>query len=221
MLSAAIFDMDGLLVDSEPFWQRAQIDVLSELGVSISLQDTRDTTGVRIDEIVKYYARTQPWQGSSNADVQARIVDRVVELVKDEKPMMPGVKEALAICHQAGLKVGLASSSPLTLIHPTLDALGLSEQFAIVESAGALKHGKPHPEVYLNAANALGVEPDHCVAFEDSFTGLLAAKAASMKTIVVPSAHEWEDPRFVIADQKLASLRAFSADNLESLSPST
>ncbi len=63
MLSAAIFDMDGLLVDSEPFWQRAQIDVLTELGVSISLQDTRDTTGVRIDEIVKHYARTQPWQG--------------------------------------------------------------------------------------------------------------------------------------------------------------
>ncbi|WP_037330518.1 hexitol phosphatase HxpB [Salinivibrio socompensis] len=217
MLSAAIFDMDGLLVDSEPFWQRAQIDVLTELGVSISLQDTRDTTGVRIDEIVKYYARTQPWQGPSNADVQARIVARVVELVKDEKPIMPGVKEALAICHQAGLKIALASSSPLTLIYPTLDALGLSDAFEVVKSAGELKHGKPHPEVYLNAAIALGVEPEECAAFEDSFTGLLAAKAASMKTIVVPAAHEWEDPRFVIADQKLASLKAFSAENLVSL----
>ncbi len=131
MLSAAIFDMDGLLVDSEPFWQRAQIDVLTELGVSISLQDTRDTTGVRIDEIVKYYARTQPWQGPSNADVQARIVARVVELVKDEKPIMPGVKEALAICHQAGLKIALASSSPLTLIYPTLDALGLATRLKL------------------------------------------------------------------------------------------
>lgn len=217
MLSAAIFDMDGLLVDSEPFWQRVQTEELGKLGVSISLQDTRDTTGVRIDEIVKHYARTQPWQGPSNADVQARIVARVVELVKDEKPMMPGVKDALQICRQAGLKIGLASSSPLTLIHPTLDALGLSDAFEIVESAGDLKYGKPHPKVYLNAANALGVEPDACVAFEDSFTGLLAAKAASMKTIVVPAAHEWEDPRFVIADQKLASLKAFSADNLSSL----
>ncbi len=131
--------------------------------------------------------------------------------------MMPGVKDALQICRQAGLKIGLASSSPLTLIHPTLDALGLSDAFEIVESAGDLKYGKPHPKVYLNAANALGVEPDACVAFEDSFTGLLAAKAASMKTIVVPAAHEWEDPRFVIADQKLASLKAFSADNLSSL----
>ncbi|OOF31924.1 hexitol phosphatase HxpB [Salinivibrio proteolyticus] len=214
MLSAAIFDMDGLLVDSEPFWQRAQIDVLSELGVSISLQDTRDTTGVRIDEIVKHYARTQPWQGPSNTEVRERIVARVVELVQQEKPMMPGVKEALAICRQAGLKIGLASSSPLSLIHPTLDALGLSDQFSIIESAGDLKHGKPHPEVYLNAAQALDVEPEQCIAFEDSFTGLLAAKAASMKTIVVPAAHEWNDPRFVIADHKLESLSNFTPEML-------
>ncbi|ODQ00729.1 hexitol phosphatase HxpB [Salinivibrio sp. SS2] len=214
MLSAAIFDMDGLLVDSEPFWQRAQIDVLSELGVSISLQDTRDTTGVRIDEIVKHYARTQPWQGPSNAEVRERIVARVVELVQQEKPMMPGVKEALAICRQAGLKIGLASSSPLSLIHPTLDALGLSDQFSIIESAGDLKHGKPHPEVYLNAAQALDVEPEQCIAFEDSFTGLLAAKAASMKTIVVPAAHEWDDPRFVIADHKLETLGDFTSEML-------
>ncbi|OOF10066.1 2-deoxyglucose-6-phosphatase [Salinivibrio sp. PR5] len=214
MLSAAIFDMDGLLVDSEPFWQRAQIDVLSELGVSISLQDTRDTTGVRIDEIVKHYARTQPWQGPSNTEVRERIVARMVELVQQEKPMMPGVKEALAICRQAGLKIGLASSSPLSLIHPTLDALGLSDQFSIIESAGDLKHGKPHPEVYLNAAQALDVEPEQCIAFEDSFTGLLAAKAASMKTIVVPAAHEWNDPRFVIADQKLESLSNFTPEML-------
>ncbi|OOF12694.1 MULTISPECIES: hexitol phosphatase HxpB [unclassified Salinivibrio] len=214
MLSAAVFDMDGLLVDSEPFWQRAQIDVLSELGVSISLQDTRDTTGVRIDEIVKYYARTQPWQGPSNTEVRERIVARVVELVQQKKPMMPGVKEALAICRQAGLKIGLASSSPLSLIHPTLDALGLSDQFSIIESAGDLKHGKPHPEVYLNAAQALDVEPEQCIAFEDSFTGLLAAKAASMKTIVVPAAHEWNDPRFVIADHKLESLSNFTPEML-------
>lgn len=217
MLSAAIFDMDGLLVDSEPFWQQAQLAVLTQLGVSVTLQDTIDTTGVRIDQIVEYYYRKQPWQELTCDEVCNQITDKVIELVKEHQPIMPGVREAIEQCKERGLKVGLASSSPMKLINATLDALSLSDAFEVVESAELLVFGKPHPEVYLNAANSLGVAPTSCMAFEDSFTGLLAAKSAQMKTVVVPAAHANADPRWVISDLTLPSLTEFTREHLESL----
>ncbi|KDM91366.1 hexitol phosphatase HxpB [Photobacterium galatheae] len=206
MLKAAIFDMDGLLVDSEPFWQRAQIEVFSSLGVKITQQDTLDTMGLRIDHIVDHWFDRQPWQGPSCQEVNSMITKRVETLVQAHKPILPGVQEALQTCQDLGLKVALASSSPMSLIHATLDALSLTEAFSALFSAEHLRFGKPHPEVYLNAADALGVEPHECVAFEDSLNGLLAVKAARMKGIAVPEAHHRDDLRWSIADRKLNSL---------------
>lgn len=211
MIKAAVFDMDGLMIDSEPFWQQAQLEVFPKVGVQISLQDTIDTTGIRIDQIVEQYFRQQPWETHSCDDVCDMILNRVIELVKEYKPMMPGLFQALETCQQSGLKLALASSSPMVLIQATLDALELDGIFEAVLSAEGLPYGKPHPEVYLNAADALEVSPLECVALEDSFTGLLAAKAAQMKTIVIPEASQSEQPRFVIADKKLKSLEEINS----------
>lgn len=206
MLKAAIFDMDGLLVDSEPFWQRAQVEVFSSLGVKISQQDTLETMGLRIDHIVDLWFERQPWQGPNCQEVNDLITKRVEALVQEHKPMLPGVLEAIQTCQELGLKIALASSSPMSLIHATLDALSLTEAFSALFSAEHLRFGKPHPEVYLNAADALGVEPHLCVAFEDSLNGLLAVKAARMKSIAVPEAQHRDDLRWSIADRKLNSL---------------
>ncbi|MFH0258543.1 hexitol phosphatase HxpB [Vibrio rumoiensis] len=217
MIKAAVFDMDGLMIDSEPYWQQAQLEVFPTVGVKISLQDTIDTTGIRIDQIVEQYYRQQPWETHTCEEVCDMILNRVIELVKEHKPMMPGLFHALETCQQAGLKVALASSSPMVLIQATLDALELDGVFEAVLSAEGLPYGKPHPEVYLNAAAALEVSPLDCVALEDSFTGLLAAKSAQMKTIVIPEASQSEQARFVIADYKLASLEAVTSELLQAL----
>ncbi|WP_086980944.1 hexitol phosphatase HxpB [Vibrio aphrogenes] len=217
MIKAAVFDMDGLMIDSEPFWQQAQLEVFPKVNVSVTLQDTIATTGIRIDQIVEQYYRQTPWENYSCQQVCDLILERVIELVKTHKPMMPGLYQALEICQQSGLKIALASSSPMVLIQAVLQALELEDVFEAVLSAEGLPYGKPHPEVYLNAAQALGVSPLDCVALEDSFTGLLAAKSAQMKTIVIPEASHREQARFVIADYKLDSLEHISEALLQTL----
>ncbi|MGF1736372.1 hexitol phosphatase HxpB [Photobacterium satsumensis] len=217
MLQAAVFDMDGLLVDSEPFWQQAQVDVFSSLGVSICIADTHQTMGQRIDQVVEFWYSKQPWHQHSIAAVTGMIVARVEELIRERKPMLPGVVEAIETCEKMGLKIALASSSPMRLIKATLEALSLESKFSAVLSAEALRYGKPHPEVYINAADALGVTPQSCIAFEDSVTGLLAAKAAQMKGIAVPDAAYANDPRWAIADLKLNSLLEVNKQIIASL----
>ncbi|MDD1780809.1 hexitol phosphatase HxpB [Enterovibrio sp. ZSDZ35] len=214
MIKAAIFDMDGLLVDSEPFWQDAQLLVLHDLGVNITRQDTINTTGIRIDQIIKHYYKTQPWQGPNCDEVCDLILDKVIELVGINKPMMPGVLHALNLCKDANLKIALASSSPLRLINATLKALDIEQWFEQRYSAEHLKYGKPHPEVYLNAAEGLNVDPKECIAFEDSFAGLLSAKSAQMKTVIVPEHKVAEKDQWVISDVKLRTLNELSTEDL-------
>ncbi|APZ92139.1 hexitol phosphatase HxpB [Fuerstiella marisgermanici] len=212
MSEAVVFDMDGLMIDSQPYWQAAQLEILQPLGVPITLQDTIDTTGMRIDQIVdKCYAET-PWNSASCSEVCDRILQRVTELVCEHKPVMPGLAHAIRVCQQQGVKLGLASSSPMSLIDATLEMLQMKDVFLVKTSAEHLRYGKPHPEVYLNACDALNVQPYHCVAIEDSFVGLLAAKAALMKTIVVPERSAADDKQFVIADHQLASLEELTPE---------
>lgn len=217
MIKAAIFDMDGLMVDSEPFWQQAQLEVFPKVGVDITRQNTIDTTGIRIDQIVEIYYRKSPWEGLSCKQVCDMILQRVIELVKEHKPMMPGLFHALEVCQQQGMRIALASSSPMVLIEATIEALALEDVFETVHSAENLPYGKPHPEVYLTSAQSLGLSPLDCVALEDSLTGLLAAKSAQMKTIVIPEAAQRDKPQFVIADRKLNSLEEVTLELLSSL----
>ncbi|WP_145175221.1 hexitol phosphatase HxpB [Rubripirellula lacrimiformis] len=217
MLEAAVFDMDGLMIDSQPYWQTAQLEVLPTLGVAMTRQDTIETTGSRIDEIVQACYERSPWESVTQKEVCDRIVNRVIQLVQQHKPAMPGLRHAIDVCQQQGLKLALASSSPLSLISATIDALQLQGVFSAKMSAADLRYAKPHPEVYLNACDALGVRPTNAIAFEDSLIGLLAAKAAQMKTIVVPEPSAAKDPRFVIADRQLASLEELTQPMLTSI----
>lgn len=216
-IEAVVFDMDGLMIDSQPYWQDAQLALLPRLGVPITRQDTIDTTGMRVDEIVQMCYEKSPWDSVSPEDVCKRIVDHVIELVQKHKPAMPGLNHAIGVCQKQGLKLALASSSPMTLIQATIDALKLHDVFQVKVSGADLRYSKPHPEVYLNACEALDVQPQQCVALEDSFVGLLAAKAAQMKTIVIPEHSASSQQYFVIADRQLASLDELNADVFQSL----
>ncbi len=212
MIEAAVFDMDGLMIDSQPYWQEAQLEVFRQVGATITRQDTIDTTGMRVDELVQRCYEKSPWESISREEVCTRIVDRVIELVRTHKPAMPGLDHAIRVCQQAGVKLAIASSSPMTLIQATIDSLDLHDLFQVKVSGAELRYPKPHPEVYLNACDALGVQPQRCVALEDSFIGLLAAKSAQMKTVAIPDASAAENPQFVIADCQLASLNELTRD---------
>lgn len=102
---AAIFDMDGLLIDSEPLWDRAELEVLDSLGVDISRRDELpDLLGLRIDLVVDLWFAQQPWRGPDRAEVTASIIRRAIQLVEESRPLLPGVREAVALCKAQGLK---------------------------------------------------------------------------------------------------------------------
>ena len=212
---AAIFDMDGLLVDSEPLWDQAELDVIASLGVDISRRhELPDTLGLRIDMVVDLWFAQQPWNGPSRQEVTESIITRAIALVEETKPLLPGVREAVALCKSQGIKVGLASASPLHMLEKVLTMFDLCDDFDALASAEKLPYSKPHPQVYLDCAAKLGIDPLNCVALEDSVNGMIASKAARMRSIVVPAHENQDDPRFVLADVKLTSLTELTAAHL-------
>lgn len=212
---AAIFDMDGLLIDSEPLWDQAELEVIASLGIDTSLRHTMtDTLGLRIDMVVDLWHQRVPWSTPSREEVVKRIIERALELVDERRPLLPGVTHALQLCRDQGCKIGLASASPLFMLRHVLQSFELTPYFDALASAEALPYSKPHPQVYLNAAQALGVAPANCVTLEDSVNGMIAAKAARMRSVVVPRPEFADDPRWVLADSKLASLQDLTPDAL-------
>lgn len=212
---AAIFDMDGLLIDSEPLWDRAELDVMASLGVDISRRnELPDTLGLRIDMVVELWYAHQPWVGPDRNEVTNRIISRAISLVEENKPLLPGVREAVALCKAQGLKVGLASASPLHMLEKVLTMFELRDSFDALASAENLPYSKPHPQVYMDCAAKLGLDPLSCVALEDSVNGMVASKAARMRSIVVPAEEGQHDPRFALADVKLSSLTELTPQHL-------
>ncbi|WP_035384923.1 hexitol phosphatase HxpB [Ferrimonas futtsuensis] len=213
MVKGVIFDMDGILVDSEPFWQLAEMEVFPQYGVPITLEDTLKTQGLRIDHVVQFWFSRHPWDNASAKEVEQRILDAMVAVIRDKGQPMPGVVSTLDTLHQAGIPMAVATSSPHILMEATLEKLAIGHYFQATCSAEHLPLGKPHPQVYLNAIDALNLEATQCLAVEDSFNGLLAAKAARMHTLAIPDAEHRADPRYVIADRQYLSLEEFSLEH--------
>jgi len=120
---AVIFDMDGLLVDSEPLWVRAEIEVFGEVGVVLGEEDCALTKGLRTDDVIAYWHKRRPWDTRSPAEVEARLIARVAELVRAEGRPLPGVAHALDVARAEGRRLALASSSPIAIIEATLARL--------------------------------------------------------------------------------------------------
>lgn len=209
-LKAVIFDMDGTLCDSEPLWQIAEYEVFSTVGIELSREMMHSTIGLRIDEVIDSWHRQFPWSGKSQQQVHDEIVDRVIELIIERGELLPGVIEAVAQVKEAGLHIALASASPMRMIEAVLENFGIREDFELLRSGVDDSHGKPHPGVYIRTAADLGVQPIECLAIEDSFNGLLAAKSARMRCLLVPSVGGLHDKRWGIADQVLGSLEGFN-----------
>lgn len=214
---AVIFDLDGLLVDSEPLWHRAEMVVFGRLGLKLSTADCESVTGLRTDMLVAHWYRRSPWEGASLEAVTAELESTALEMIAAGVQARPGAIAALDMVTAMGLPMGVASSSPMEIIEAALTRVGVGERFRAICSAQGLALGKPHPEVYLNCAAALGVAAEDCLAFEDSGTGLLAAKAARMKAVAVPAQQDFDHPWMGLADLKLGSLEQLRPRHLAAL----
>lgn len=184
--NAVIFDMDGVLIDSEPLWHIAEVEVLGGLGVPIRPADCASTTGLRIDEVVAFWHSRHPWEGEQMGAVARRIVARVRALVGERGQARPGAVEAVRFVAGAGARLALASSSDVALIDSVLNRLSLNDVFEVTCSAEFEPSGKPHPGVYRTALARLGVAGAMAMAIEDSSNGVYSAVAAGIPTLVVP-----------------------------------
>lgn len=214
-ITTAIFDMDGLLIDSEPLWLQAELDIFGALGLDLSdRHNLPDTLGLRIDQVVRMWYQNMPWQGVSQEEVAQRIIERAIEMVQEKRPLLPGVQQSLELCRSLDLNIGLASASPLYMQQHVLKMFNLESYFDQLVSAEYLPYSKPHPEVYLIAAERLGSDPQYCVTLEDSINGMIATKAARMRSIVIPPAEYRQDPRWALADYQLKSLEQLTTEHL-------
>jgi sugar-phosphatase len=186
-IEAVVFDMDGVLIDSEPMWRAVEREVFAGVGIELTDQDLYPTMGVRIADVVDRWYRRHPWSEPSREQVAETIVDRVARGVRERGVLLEGALGAVDRVRALGLRVALASSSPMPLISAVLTLDGLAERFDVVVSGEDEELGKPDPAVYLSAARELEVPPERCLAVEDSINGVRAAKAAGMLCIAVPA----------------------------------
>lgn len=221
MIDAVIFDMDGVLIDSEPLWRRAETRVLNAVGVPMVEEDGFLTMGLRTDEVIEFWYARHPWQDVPKKEVEGRLVQGVIDLILSEGQGIPGSREAILALRERGIPVGLASSSASDIISAVLRRLDLADLFVVTQSAEHEPYGKPHPAVYIECARRMGIAPERCLAIEDSPNGVLAAKSARMRCIAVPEHAIADDRRFCIADLKLGSLAEWDVDRLPDLAART
>jgi HAD superfamily hydrolase (TIGR01509 family) len=203
---AVIFDMDGVLIDSEPLWKIAMEEVFRAVGSNLTKADFQKTVGLRIDEVVRFWHQHEGWKNVTPERIEQDIVDRMVTLIKAHGKPLEGVPETLRFLSENNKKIGLATSSYAVLIDAVLEVLELSSFFDFTHSAEHEDFGKPHPAVYLTTAEKLGVSPVRCLVVEDSLNGIISAKAARMKVVCIPEKTHHVEPRLALADHRFESM---------------
>jgi sugar-phosphatase len=218
-LDAVIYDMDGVLLDSEPFWQEAEQDAFRRVNIPYELEDGKQTMGMRVDQVVDYWFERRPWDLAlgNHEDVVAWIEKGVMERVTERGALMKGVHESIDFFRSSGVRLALASSTPFPIINHVLTTLDLVNVFEVVHSAQYEVNGKPHPDVYLTALRLLGVTDETALAIEDSPNGVRAAKAAGITCIAVPDAAAHDKTAFDHADVILQSLLEIDAPLIHEL----
>ena len=196
MIEAVVFDLDGVIVDSEHVWDEVRQQLAEERGGRWHDRASRDMMGMSSREWSRYMHDVIGLHEPPE-EINAEVVRRLKAVYRERLPLIPGAVQAVERL-AARWPLGLASSSNREVIDLVLEAAGLAGSFSATVSSEEVPRGKPAPDVYLEAARRLGVEPDRCAAVEDSENGIRSAKAAGMRTITIPN------PRYPPAADALA-----------------
>ena len=208
-VKAVIFDMDGVIIDSEPLWRRVMVRSFVETGIPFTENDCRITTGLRFKEVAAYWFKKHNIHHIPIPEFDALVIKRLSELIIEEGTAMKGVNKALELLKQNGYKIAIGTSSNTAFMNTVVDALKINGYFDVLCSAEHMAYGKPHPEVFLACATQMGVDPKECLVIEDSINGIVAAKAAQMKVVAIPDEESKHNPKFALADYRLNSLEEF------------
>lgn len=201
--------MDGVLIDSEGFWQDAEIEVFAKEGANITREMCQSMAGVKCEHIMQAWKEKFPFLKHSVEYYLEQVFEILHHQITTFGKAMEGVMEILEFLKQKNIKIALASSSRYHQIDDVLDTLKIREYFSVIHSSEEEKFGKPSPDVFLSAAKKLGANPSDCIVIEDSINGVKAGKNANMKVVAVPSKEEFSKKEFDIADYKLKSLKDF------------
>ncbi|TAF55518.1 MAG: hexitol phosphatase HxpB [Sphingobacteriia bacterium] len=216
-LHTVIFDIDGLLINSEPLWNEAAAIIFKQQGIVLTPQQYQSTTGLRTKEFIEHWFRHFQLPPAAQPQAEKEIVDIVLDLITQKADIMPGVGHIFEFFARKDFKMGLATSSPQALIDMVIKMIGLKDYLSATASAEDLAFGKPHPQVYLDCAQKLNSSPLSCICFEDSFNGMIAAKAARMKCVVIPHPSEARSEKWGAADLRLSSLQNFGQLHFDGL----
>jgi HAD superfamily hydrolase (TIGR01509 family) len=187
VIEAVVFDLDGLLLDSEQVWDEAREQLAKERGGRWHDQAQKDMMGMSSTEWSRYM-HDRIGLPEPPEEINREVVERLAVTYRKRLPVIPGAREAVERL-AARWPLGLASSSNRELIDLALELLGVKHLFAATVSSEEVAHGKPAPDVYLEVARRLGVDPTRTAAVEDSNNGILAAKAAGMRVLAIPNRH--------------------------------
>jgi HAD superfamily hydrolase (TIGR01509 family) len=214
VIEAVVFDLDGVLLDSEQVWDEAREQLAKERGGRWHPQAQRDMMGMSSTEWSRYMHETIGLPEPPE-EINREVVERLTASYRAHLPALPGAREAVERL-AARWPLGLASSSNREVIDLVLDLSGLARFFRVTVSSEEVPRGKPAPDVYLEAARSLGVPPERCAAVEDSHNGIRSAKAAGMRVIAIPNQHYPPgEEALALADVTLGSLAELTPSIVE------
>jgi HAD superfamily hydrolase (TIGR01509 family) len=210
-IEAVVFDMDGVLVDTEHLWDEVREELTEQWGGRYTPEAQQAMMGMSSHEWSRYLHDVVGLREPPEV-INAEVVRRMLSRYETDLPVVPGAVEAVRRLASAGYRLALASSSNRELIDAVLRELGLTELFEVTVSSEEVARGKPAPDVYLEAARRLGVEPARCAAVEDSASGIRAARDAGMRVLAYPNRHYPPGPDVLAtASVTLDSLSALDA----------
>ena len=190
---AVIFDLDGVLADSEPWWNQIDAKLLAEYGVSYRGEYHRNVLGVSYRLAVEFYKNAFHISASVE-ELMRRRGEIATDFFANRVDLFPSAKTTLEQLREMKLPLAVATSSVSASARPLLDRTGIRSLFSVVITGDEVQQGKPHPDIYLRAAKKLGISPEACLVIEDSLAGIAAGKAANMRVAAIPD-RRFVDPR--------------------------